>query len=122
MAEAKKEYGVVGLGRLGGNLARQALEKGIRAVGFTRKGAPADLVETELVEVCSFKSLKVELSPPRAVFLYIPVGPAVDSVLEDLASQLEEGYVLVDGGTPTGATQFAATAGPPRRQVTPASE
>ena len=56
MAEAKKEYGVVGLGRIGGNLARQALEKGVRVVGFTRKGAPADLVETELVEVRSFKS------------------------------------------------------------------
>jgi 3-hydroxyisobutyrate dehydrogenase-like beta-hydroxyacid dehydrogenase len=30
MAEARKEYGVVGLGRMGGNLAQQALEKGIR--------------------------------------------------------------------------------------------
>ena len=55
MAEAKKEYGVVGLGRMGGNLARQALEKGVRVVGFTRKGAPADLVDTGLVEVRSFK-------------------------------------------------------------------
>ena len=64
MAEAKKEYGVVGLGRMGGNLARQTLEKGVRVVGFTRKGASADLVETELVEVRSFKSLKAELSAP----------------------------------------------------------
>jgi 6-phosphogluconate dehydrogenase len=99
MAEAKKEYGVVGLGRMGGNLANQALEKGVRVVGFARKrGAPADLVEAGLVEVHSFEDLKAELSPPRAVFLYIPAGPAVDSVLDDLAAQLDEGDVLVDGG------------------------
>jgi 6-phosphogluconate dehydrogenase len=39
MTEARDEYGVVGLGRMGGNLARQALEKEIRVVGFTRHGA-----------------------------------------------------------------------------------
>ncbi len=98
MTEAKKEYGVVGLGRMGGNLARQALEKGVRVVGFARKGAPDDLVEAGLVEVRSFEDLKEELSPPRAVFLYIPAGPAVDSVLDEIAVQLEEGDVLVDGG------------------------
>lgn len=98
MTETKKEYGVVGLGRMGGNLARQALEKGIRVVGFARKGAPADLVEAGLVEVRSFENLKAELSAPRAVFLYIPAGPAVDSVLDELAEELEEGDVLVDGG------------------------
>ena len=41
MTETKKEYGVVGLDRMSGNLARQALEKGTPVVGFTRKGAPA---------------------------------------------------------------------------------
>ena len=41
----KREFGIVGLGRMGGNLARQALEKGMRVVGFTQGGAPADLVE-----------------------------------------------------------------------------
>ena len=99
MTETKKEYGVVGLGRMGGNLAHQALEKGVRVVGFARKnGAPANLVEAGLVEVRSFEDLKAELSPPRAVFLYIPAGPAVDSVLDELAAQLDEGDVLVDGG------------------------
>ena len=42
--EARDEYGVVGLGRMGGNLARQALEKDIRVVGFTRHGAPEDMI------------------------------------------------------------------------------
>ena len=98
MTEARNEYGVVGLGRMGGNLSRQALEKGIRVVGFTRHGAPPDMIEAGLVEVRSYKDLKAELSPPRAIFIYIPAGPTVDKVLDDLATQLDEGDVLVDGG------------------------
>src|SRR5918992_6329753 len=98
MTEAKSEYGVVGLGRMGGNLARQALEKGIRVVGFTRHGAPPDMLEAGLVEVHSYKDLKAELSPLRAIFIYIPAGPAVDKVLDDLATQLDPGDILVDGG------------------------
>ncbi len=98
MTEAKKEYGVVGLGRMGGNLARQALEKDIRVVGFTRHGAPEDMLETGLTEVRSYEDLKAGLSPPRAVFLYIPAGPPVDEVLDDLAAALDPGDVLVDGG------------------------
>jgi 6-phosphogluconate dehydrogenase len=98
MTEVEDEYGVVGLGRMGGNLSRQALEKGIRVVGFTRHGAPPDMIEAGLVEVRSYEDLKAELAPPRAIFIYIPAGPPVDKVLDDLAAQLDEGDVLVDGG------------------------
>src|SRR5919199_2427811 len=98
MTEVKNEYGVVGLGRMGGNLSRQALEKGIRVVGFTRHGAPPDMIEAGLLEVRSYEDLKAELSPPRAIFIYIPAGPAVDQVLDDLAAQLDPGDVLIDGG------------------------
>jgi 6-phosphogluconate dehydrogenase len=98
MTEARKEYGVVGLGRMGGNLARQALEKGIRVAGFTRHSAPADMIEAGLVEVRSYEDLKAQLTPPRIVFIYIPAGPAIDKVLDDLAAQLDASDILVDGG------------------------
>src|SRR5919112_5912735 len=98
MTKTRNEYGVIGLGRMGGNLARQALEKGMGVVGFTRHGAPPDMVEAGLVEVRSYEDLKAELAPPRAIFIYIPAGPPVDKVLDDLAAQLDEGDVLVDGG------------------------
>jgi len=98
MTEARNEYGVVGLGRMGGNLARQALEKGIRVVGHTLEGAPPDMVEAGLVEASSLKDLKEKLAAPRAVFLYVPAGPVVDELLDDLAEELDEGDVLVDGG------------------------
>jgi 6-phosphogluconate dehydrogenase len=56
------------------------------------------MIEAGLIEVRSYEDLKAELSPPRAVFLYIPAGPPVDEVLDDLAAALDPGDVLVDGG------------------------
>jgi 6-phosphogluconate dehydrogenase len=98
MTEARNEYGVVGLGRMGGNLALQALEKGIRVVGFARRGAPAEMVEAGLVEAGSLADFKAQLAPPRAVFIYVPAGPVVDKILDDLADELDAGDILVDGG------------------------
>ncbi|MDP9409017.1 MAG: decarboxylating 6-phosphogluconate dehydrogenase [Actinomycetota bacterium] len=98
MTEARYEYGVVGLGRMGGNLALQALERGIRVVGYTLEGVPPDMVEAGIEEAASLQDLKDRLSVPRAVFLYVPAGPVVDKLLDDLAATLDEGDVIVDGG------------------------
>ena len=92
------EFGVIGLGRIGGGLAHQALEKGVKVVGASRSGAPKDLVKAGLVEIRDFKAFREKLAAPRAVFLYVPAGPAVDKILEQLESALEPGDVVVDGG------------------------
>ncbi len=96
--DCRREYGVIGLGRMGGNLARQALEKGIRVVGFTRRGAPRDMLDMGLQEVRDHSGFRMALSRPRAVFIYIPAGPIVDQVIDELAMHLEPGDVIVDGG------------------------
>jgi len=72
------EFGVIGLGRMGGGLAHQALEKGLKVVGASRSGAPKDLVAAGLVEIRDFGAFREKLKAPRAVFLYVPAGPAVD--------------------------------------------
>ncbi len=46
-----KEFGVVGLGKIGGGLARLALDKGMRVVGSSRGGAPRELVDAGLMEI-----------------------------------------------------------------------
>jgi 6-phosphogluconate dehydrogenase len=98
MIDKKKEFGVIGLGRMGGNLALQAIEKGMRVVGFD-KGKPFDeLLKSPMVLVRSLDDFKKELRPPRLVFMYIPAGPLVDSVLDESASTLDKGDVLIDGG------------------------
>ena len=98
MPEARREFGVVGLGRMGGNLALQAMEKGIKVVGLDLRGAPSELREAGLVETKSYGGFRETLSSPRAVFVHIPAGPAVDRVLDDLALALERGDILVDAG------------------------
>ena len=98
MTEVKREYGVVGLGRMGGNLALQAMEKGIRVVGFVRKKARPELLQAGLVEVRSYDGFRGTLSSPRAIFVYIPAGPEVDGVLDGIAATLEKGDILIDGG------------------------
>jgi 6-phosphogluconate dehydrogenase len=98
MSQPPREYGVIGLGRMGGNLARHALQRGIRVVGYAQEPAPDDMREAGLVEVKSAAGFASELAAPRAVFLYIPAGPAVDEVIAELAQVLEAGDVIVDGG------------------------
>jgi 6-phosphogluconate dehydrogenase len=98
MAEVKREFGVVGLGKMGANIALQALEKGIQVVGFDLKKVSDELGNAGLIGIQSLGGFREKLSPPRAVFVYIPAGPAVDRVIDDLVSQLDKGDIIVDGG------------------------
>jgi len=95
---AVKEFSVVGLGRMGGNLSLHAIEKGMRVVGFDIHGAPEELTRAGLVEIGDLDALRAQLAPPRVVFIYIPAGPIVDTVLDDLAARLELGDIIVDAG------------------------
>lgn len=98
MTDGKRELGIVGLGRMGGGLALQAIEKGMRVVGFDPKGKRGDLQQAGVVAIRSLADFAKALEPPRAVFLYIPAGPAVDALLDELVPVLSRGDVIVDGG------------------------
>jgi 6-phosphogluconate dehydrogenase len=74
------EFGVIGLGKMGGGLALQALEKGFRVVGLSRDGAPDELKEAGLVEVEELASFREQLKPPRVVLLtFRQGGPSMTS-------------------------------------------
>jgi len=92
------EFGVVGLGRMGGNIALHAMEKGIRVAGFDTAGAPDGLKSAGLVEAGSLAGFRGKLAAPRVVLLYVPAGPIVDGILDELAGALEPGDVVADGG------------------------
>ena len=91
------ELGIVGLGTIGGNLARQAVEKDIRVVGKDIEERP-ELQEQGVVQVDSYEEMAEELSPPRVVYLSLPAGGIIDQELENLREHLEEGDVVADGG------------------------
>jgi 6-phosphogluconate dehydrogenase len=92
------EFGIVGLGKMGRNLSLQALDDDWRVVGFDKLPAPRRLVERGLVEVDGFAGFREELSTPRIVLLYVPAGPIVDEVLDELLPHLEPGDLVADGG------------------------
>jgi 6-phosphogluconate dehydrogenase len=92
------EFGVVGLGRIGGGLAWQALGKSCKVVGIDLEAPSKDLVERNITYSQSLETLKTELSGPRVVFIYIHAGPAIDEMLEKLSEILEPGDIVIDGG------------------------
>ena len=92
------EIGMVGLGRMGANMARRLRRGGHRVVGFdpveaARQAAAVDGLET----VDALAGLAAALAPPRVLWLMVPAG-AVDATLEALLPLLGQGDMVVDGG------------------------
>ena len=93
----KQTYGVVGLGKMGSNLALQAAEKGYHIFGYD-KHLPTDIEQENLTLVHSLENLIESLERPRKIFIYIPAGAAIDHVIAELTPLLSEGDIIVDGG------------------------
>jgi 6-phosphogluconate dehydrogenase len=91
-------FAIIGLGKMGSNLARQALERGLSVFGLTRGKVPPDLAQEGLKPVPQIRDLRSALTPPRVIFLYVPAGPTVDDLLAQLESVLDPGDVVLDGG------------------------
>jgi 6-phosphogluconate dehydrogenase len=91
------QLGIIGLGKMGGNLALQANEKKIAVIGKARSKKP--VLEKEGVKVVAdYESFIGYLKHPRIVYLSLPAGPTVDGVLDELVPYLEKGDVVMDGG------------------------
>lgn len=91
-------FGVVGLGRIGGGLALQAIGKGMRVAGIDPAGASDELLEAGLIEATTLPELVAALELPRRVLLYVHAGETVDRVLEELSEALQPGDTVADGG------------------------
>lgn len=84
------EIGLVGLGRMGGNMRERMRRTGITVVGYDRN--------QEISDASSLADLVGRLSPPRVVWVMVPAGEVTRSVVEELAGLLDAGDVVVDGG------------------------
>jgi 6-phosphogluconate dehydrogenase len=90
-------FAIIGLGKMGANLAENALGHDFEVVGIDPKGASAELRSSGLI-VGQVPDLRSLLTPPRLVMLYVPAGALVDTLLDQLAQYLEPGDIIVDGG------------------------
>ena len=92
------QLGMIGLGRMGGNMVRRLLRAGHTCVGYARDQASLDpFVAEGMLGVTDLQQLVAALQPPRALWLMIPAG-AVDGVIEQLLPLLAPGDMLIDGG------------------------
>jgi len=90
---------MIGLGRMGANMAQRLLRGGHRVVGYSRTPATVQrAVEKGVEGADSLAGLVGKLAAPRAVWLMVPAGDPVDHMLQALTSLLTSGDVIVDGG------------------------
>lgn len=93
------ELGMIGLGRMGANMSERLLRGGHRVVAHDRNPAAVQqVVEKGAVSADSLPGLIEQLLPPRAIWLMVPSGDAVDQTIQALIPHLEPDDVLVDGG------------------------
>jgi 6-phosphogluconate dehydrogenase len=92
------QLGMIGLGRMGGNMVRRLLRKGHQCVVWNQSPAPiAELAKLGAVAAASVADLVARLTPPRAVWIMVPV-PAVEALVQTLGGRLARGDCIIDGG------------------------
>jgi 6-phosphogluconate dehydrogenase len=93
------EIGIVGLGRMGANMARRLVAGGHRVVVANRSPDPVRELAAEGAEPAwSWDELVGSLAPPRVVWVMVPAGDPTEAMLEELAAMMSPGDLLVDGG------------------------
>ena len=94
------DIGIVGLGRMGGNMARRLARAGVRVVGFDPDPKQMDaLVNEGVIEpASSVRTVPHALSPRRIVWLMVPAGTATELAIEDIWPEFQAGDIIVDGG------------------------
>jgi 6-phosphogluconate dehydrogenase len=92
------QLGMIGLGRMGGNMVRRLLQTGHQGVVYdSSANAVAELVRERAIGTTSLADFVKKLTKPRSVWLMVPTA-LVDNVITDLLPHLEHGDILVDGG------------------------
>ncbi len=92
------QLGMIGLGRMGGNMVRRLLRAGHECVVWNQSPGPIEeLAKLGAVGAKSVADLVARLAPPRAVWIMVPV-PAVEALVQALGGQLARGDCLIDGG------------------------
>ena len=91
--------GMIGLGKMGGNMARRLRNAGIEVVGFNRDEDVTETLAAEcgLVPAESAEALVSALESPRLVWLMLPAGDITESYVEQMRTLLQPGDVLIDG-------------------------
>jgi 6-phosphogluconate dehydrogenase len=93
------QIGIIGLGRMGGNIARRLMQHGHEAVVYDRDHkAVAEVSNDGAAGVATLDKLVRQLKAPRTVWVMLPAGKITEDVIAELSKLLEPGDVVIDGG------------------------
>ncbi|MBI4512519.1 MAG: decarboxylating 6-phosphogluconate dehydrogenase [Gemmatimonadetes bacterium] len=93
------EIGLIGLGRMGGNMAQRLLSGGHSVVGFDiREENIREAVQAGVRGAGAIRELVTKLKAPRAVWAMVPNGSPTEETIDMLIGLLEPNDVIVDGG------------------------
>ena len=98
MTNSAMQLGMIGLGRMGANMARRLMKDGHTCVVFDRSArAVKDLAKEKAVGARSLADFAAKLAKPRAIWLMVPAA-AVDPAIAELLPLLDKGDIVIDGG------------------------
>ncbi len=90
---------MVGLGRMGANMARRLMRDGHRLVVFdVNPDAVSELAGEGAEGASSLEDLAAKLSAPRSVWVMVPAGEITEKTVEEVAAVLDSGDAIIDGG------------------------
>ncbi|MCH8102127.1 MAG: decarboxylating 6-phosphogluconate dehydrogenase [Chloroflexi bacterium] len=93
------QIGMIGLGRMGGNMARRLMRGGHDVVAYDPNPAAVEGLTAEgAAGAGSLADLKSALSKPRAVWVMVPDGAPTDTTIGELGKMLDAGDTVIDGG------------------------
>jgi 6-phosphogluconate dehydrogenase len=93
------QIGVIGLGKMGGNMVRRLARQGHQCVVFDQNAAAIKaLVGERVTGGADLAQLVTRLEKPRAVWVMLPAGEVTDSTVTQLGALLERGDIVIDGG------------------------
>jgi 6-phosphogluconate dehydrogenase len=97
--EKTMELGLIGLGKMGFNMAARLRQGGHKVVGFDfNADAVKKLSAAGSVGVSSLNDLVKNLKAPRAIWIMVPAGDPVDETIAKLKPLMEKGDIFIDGG------------------------
>jgi 6-phosphogluconate dehydrogenase len=93
------QIGMVGLGRMGGNIVRRLMRHGHRAVVYDRsEGAVKALADEGALASSSLADLVRNLEAPRVAWVMLPAGDPTDDAVREIAAAMAAGDIIIDGG------------------------
>ena len=93
------QLGIIGLGRMGGNISRRLMRAGHQTIVYDRSADAVDaLAKDGAVKTSGLAEMVRQLDKPRAVWVMLPAGAITEATVTELAGLMEPGDIVIDGG------------------------